>query len=72
MRQFLTHKLVLSAGRRARGLSQQRLAGTDPCGRHDIVADFKILRREHDDGRAVLEPAERLALADIGAAGLSR
>src|SRR3981081_2171282 len=48
----------------SRGLSQQRLPGTDRCGWHDVLAEFKRIRRQHDDGRSVLEPAELVALAD--------
>src|SRR5258708_21762945 len=49
-------------------LSQQRLAGADACALHYVVAKLEMIRRQHDDGRAVLEPSEFVALADAGIA----
>ena len=38
----------------------------------DIVAKFEMIRRQHDDGRAVLEPAEFVALAHARIAAETR
>ena len=38
--------------------------GPNPCGLNDVVAKLEMIGRKHDDGRAVLEPAELIALAD--------
>src|SRR6267142_6442824 len=53
---------------RASRLSHQGLTGENPRGFHDVVAKFEMIRRQHDDRRSVLEPAEFVALADFGVA----
>src|SRR4249920_228225 len=49
-------------------LPQQRLPCPDPRAILHIGSELKVLRRQHDDGRAVLEPAEFVTLLHLSVA----
>ena len=61
----LVFRSFFSSGR----FAHQRLPRQNPRAVLDVVTKFKMVRRQHDDGRAVLEPAEFVALAHTGIAG---
>jgi len=44
-------------------ISQQWLSGANASPFGHVIAELEVRRRQHDDGRAVLEPAEFLARA---------
>src|SRR5579862_2126134 len=50
-------------------LAQQRLTGLDPHALAHTGTKFETIRREDDDGRAMLEPAELVALLHLCVAG---
>src|SRR4029078_12988890 len=43
----------------------QGLAGPNPRRFRNIVAELEITRRQHNDGRTMLEPAEFIPLPDL-------
>src|SRR3984957_9607929 len=67
--------IFLFIGARTRNLlrfAQQRLTGLDPRALAHTVTKLKTVRRQHDDGRAMLEPSHLIALVHADVAGKHR